>query len=487
MSSSFWSSSHCLHWLTTRPNLIKSRELDLKYCQQNNHNSKHLYILLNIFLIQLIQKLGKRLLLRQIPISTACIFFKRFYLKNNLCETNPYLVLAACLFVAAKVEETPVHIKSVVSEAKVVFNEYNIKMFPAETNKLGEMEFYLMEDLDFHLIIFHPYRSLLHITGREPADSGKFPLSRVEEDQVIKKKEIEVKRKKDDEIRKSNLASSNNNRSVTPTTTMSNNTIKDVDESDEIASESKRIRRLMSRGSTEGIGEIDEGVLQISWFILNDTYRTDVHLLYPPYVISISAVYIAFCLTSMNSSNNSSNSNNNNSTQRTRQNSSSSGSTNSNSTQLHSIQQSINTNEQLGLNKPPNSASEFLSGFQINLTILFSCIQDIISLYSIWESFEPSSISRHHQQQQQQQQNQIRSTLSNVNGDAKEEAKKEKFGPEEAEHLIRKMIESRIIDMGHPNNAGINQTSKRALPNASSINNNSMDNLAGVSKKRARK
>jgi cyclin C len=29
-------------------------------------------------------------------------------------------------------------------------------MFPGETNKLGEMEFYLMEDLDFHLTIFHP-------------------------------------------------------------------------------------------------------------------------------------------------------------------------------------------------------------------------------------------------------------------------------------------------------------------------------------------
>lgn len=61
------------------------------------------------------------MLLRQVPIATATIFFKRFYLKNSYCETNPYLVLAACCFVAAKVEETPVHIKSVVQEAKVVF------------------------------------------------------------------------------------------------------------------------------------------------------------------------------------------------------------------------------------------------------------------------------------------------------------------------------------------------------------------------------
>ena len=71
--------------------------------------------------VRLIQKLGKRLLLRQVPIATANVFFRRFYLKNSYAETNPYLVLAACCFVAAKVEEMPVHIKSVVSEAKLVF------------------------------------------------------------------------------------------------------------------------------------------------------------------------------------------------------------------------------------------------------------------------------------------------------------------------------------------------------------------------------
>lgn len=30
----------------------------------------------------------------------------------------------------------------------------------------------LIEDLDFHLIVYHPYRSLVHMTGR---DSGPIP------------------------------------------------------------------------------------------------------------------------------------------------------------------------------------------------------------------------------------------------------------------------------------------------------------------------
>lgn len=115
MSSNFWTSSHNQLHLHPRTALLTSRSIDLHYA-----TPRQLYSLA-IWFTNLIQKLGKRLLLRQIPIATATVFFRRFYLKNSYAETNPYLVLAACCFVAAKVEETPVHIKSVVSEAKIVF------------------------------------------------------------------------------------------------------------------------------------------------------------------------------------------------------------------------------------------------------------------------------------------------------------------------------------------------------------------------------
>jgi hypothetical protein len=72
--------------------------------------------------LPVIQRLGKRLLLRQRPIATSIVYFRRFYLKNALCETDPYLVLATCAYVAAKLEETPVHIKSVVIEARQMFS-----------------------------------------------------------------------------------------------------------------------------------------------------------------------------------------------------------------------------------------------------------------------------------------------------------------------------------------------------------------------------
>ena len=37
--------------------------------------------------------------------------------------------------------------------------------------QLAEMEFYLIEELDFHLIVFHPYRSLVQLCGRDGAST----------------------------------------------------------------------------------------------------------------------------------------------------------------------------------------------------------------------------------------------------------------------------------------------------------------------------
>lgn len=68
-----------------------------------------------------ISKLGKKLQLRQRVIATATVFFRRFYLKNSYCETDPFIVIAACCYVAAKAEESPAHIKNVLTMARELF------------------------------------------------------------------------------------------------------------------------------------------------------------------------------------------------------------------------------------------------------------------------------------------------------------------------------------------------------------------------------
>ncbi|GAA6064050.1 hypothetical protein JCM10212_005858 [Sporobolomyces blumeae] len=170
MSANFYLSSHANQHLHPRATLVAARELDLK------HATEHELVGLEIWSAGAMQKICKRLTLRQQVLSTAIVYFRRFFLRNSYCETDPPLVAAASVYVAAKAEETPVHVKSAVSEAKAVFNEMGILSFTSDNNRLAEMEFYLIEELDFHLIVYHPYRALLQLCGRDGgANAGGEP------------------------------------------------------------------------------------------------------------------------------------------------------------------------------------------------------------------------------------------------------------------------------------------------------------------------
>ena len=130
------------------------------------------------------------------------------------------------------------------------------------------MEFYLLEDLDFHLIIFHPYRSLLAACGREPSDPGKFEKSRIEEDAEIRKTELEAKKKRDEEIRKAGPgggAGAGAGAGARAAGTAGGATGSTADEAlQEGETEEERVIRLMRRGTGEGLMDVEESVLQIS-------------------------------------------------------------------------------------------------------------------------------------------------------------------------------------------------------------------------------
>lgn len=63
-------------------------------------------------------KLGKRMSTRQQALATAQVYIKRFYTKNEIRHTNPYLVVTTAFYLACKMEECPQHIRFVVAEAR---------------------------------------------------------------------------------------------------------------------------------------------------------------------------------------------------------------------------------------------------------------------------------------------------------------------------------------------------------------------------------
>jgi hypothetical protein len=73
-----------------------------------------------------IQKLCKRLDFRQ-QVNAPDRLLPPVLFCNAYSDTDCALVASACCYVAAKAEETPLHVKSAVAEARVVFNGESIK------------------------------------------------------------------------------------------------------------------------------------------------------------------------------------------------------------------------------------------------------------------------------------------------------------------------------------------------------------------------
>lgn len=114
---------------------------------------------MRIFFHLQLQTFGRQLSLRQRVLASAEVYLTRFFLKVSIHEVNVYLVIAACVYLACKTEECPQHIRTIASEARVLWPDF----ITHDATKIAECEFYLIEELDTQLITHHPYKSLIEI------------------------------------------------------------------------------------------------------------------------------------------------------------------------------------------------------------------------------------------------------------------------------------------------------------------------------------
>ncbi|KAK6465721.1 RNA polymerase II holoenzyme cyclin-like subunit [Scheffersomyces coipomensis] len=221
MSADYWNSTQRLKWQFTRQSLLEARRkvllLERKMIQngliKEYPNINYDYNM-RIYLHNLLIKLGRRLNIRQVALSTAEIYLNRFLTRVSLKEINVYLLITACLYVACKIEECPQHIRLILSESRTLWPEY----IPHDITKLAEFEFYLIEEMDSYLFLHHPYKSLIQL--------------------------------------KEFLWENN-----------------------------------MIYGFT-----LSDNELQNAWSLINDSYLTDLHLLVPPHIIAVAAIYITIVL-----------------------------------------------------------------------------------------------------------------------------------------------------------------------------------------------
>lgn len=110
--------------------------------------------------------MGEQLKVKQQVISTAIVYFKRFYLRNSLKSIDPLLMCPTCVLLASKVEEF-----GIISNSRLITTCQNViknkflyaypQEFPYRFNHVLECEFYLLELMDCCLILYHPYRPLV--------------------------------------------------------------------------------------------------------------------------------------------------------------------------------------------------------------------------------------------------------------------------------------------------------------------------------------
>ncbi|KAF8128235.1 cyclin-like protein [Boletus edulis] len=333
MATDFWASSQYKRWIVDRATLQQARADDLQYVDDPEY-----FTYFTIFFANVITKLGKKLNFRQRVIATAIVFFRRFYIKNAYCETDPFIVIAACCYVAGKAEESPMHIKNVVAEARLFFSQqpFGVKSFPSDNSKLAEMEFYLVGDLECDLTVFHPYRTLTALCKKESASES-------------------------------------------------------TAEAGEVGAEVDDGPRYWGTG--EGRLELSDDALQIAWYghlipffffrcgqyskttfrsIINDTYRSDLCLLYPPHLLAITALYLTLVLHAptrdlvlQKSSSNTSNDAHANPLRR-------------------SSRQASNASME---SKKPQDIVGFFAGLNVSMSLVATIAQEIISLYSAWERY----------------------------------------------------------------------------------------------------
>lgn len=98
-------------------------------------------------------------LLRQRVVATAAVYFWKFYLRRSFCRADPRLIAPACLFLASKTEETPIHSKLLLHYARRLCTKHGA-LPPPDLAQLVTAEAQLLEALDGDLLVFSPYPSL---------------------------------------------------------------------------------------------------------------------------------------------------------------------------------------------------------------------------------------------------------------------------------------------------------------------------------------
>ncbi|KAH7830759.1 putative Cycline T [Monocercomonoides exilis] len=121
----------------------------------------------------MIQALSKCLSLPSSPTQTACYFLHKFYMKHSFKKYDNEVVILTCLFFAAKCEENPKHLRTIIRAYDLVKNGVRTDTLDEKSpqflnirQQVFDCERLLMNTLDFDFWVDQPDYYLTTFLGR---------------------------------------------------------------------------------------------------------------------------------------------------------------------------------------------------------------------------------------------------------------------------------------------------------------------------------
>ncbi|XP_058077654.1 cyclin-T1-3-like isoform X2 [Magnolia sinica] len=186
------STSHCLYPVPMRPDLLPRYECeepriegDVSFMSRDeierlspsrkdgidSLRETHLRYSYCAFL----QNLGMRLELPQTTIGTAMVLCHRFFVRRSHACHDRFLIATAALFLAAKSEETPCPLNTVLKASHEICHKQDLAFFPyllpanwfeQYRERVIEAEQMILTTLNFELNVQHPYIPLTSVLSK---------------------------------------------------------------------------------------------------------------------------------------------------------------------------------------------------------------------------------------------------------------------------------------------------------------------------------
>uniref|UniRef100_A0A7S1KP12 Cyclin N-terminal domain-containing protein n=1 Tax=Percolomonas cosmopolitus TaxID=63605 RepID=A0A7S1KP12_9EUKA len=236
--------------------------------------SPHDQNLLIIYHLKMLKALAVGLQLPHEVCVSAMMYMRRFYAKNTIHICDPLILVPTTLLLASKIEEYPINAQTILAQwgtnANVGIGSGDSTSESYGVQDVLDVEKYLMGELGFQMMAYHPFGSLGAFVHDMENGSGHTPLLNLWKHH-----------------NKKHESAPTQNNHTTSQQTSPNTTIT----ASSTSSLNGSSRNTCSQPKNSPIDEAAR-LYQYAWNILNDSYFSDVIILYPPSMLALASIYM---------------------------------------------------------------------------------------------------------------------------------------------------------------------------------------------------